>query len=274
MEATKEVKKEINYENITEVKAQMNFLVDKKNSLKQQKTDSDNQLSNIRNEFKTWLNENFKESEHYGGSVQIKDAKNVYNYNIKEEVLRMSKEPRRSMRGMRGFGFHPMDIYFEQYDKMMREETETFYEGNKVPQLPKELDLYETLKNDILNNGEISTRIKKYIGEDRLLRIKLEDDIKKLSNDIYQAETEINNLSYKHIKAVFTAEKIKSLFNEKATIVTGNDYTLKNGIKSIHFKKETKNQYYIEIVNKKDEPIIEKYNKSNFFNIIHNFCDF
>lgn len=179
----------------------------------------------------------------------------------------MEKKSRNS-RGC--YGFHPMGMFYDQMLERMESERETFYEGNKAPEKAKELDLYETLKNDILNNGEISTRIKKYIGEDRTMRQKLESDINKLSDEIYGVERSIKDITYNYFKENFSEEKIKKLFAEKTTFVNG-EYTLNNKYKSVTFKKETARQYHIEIVNEKDETFIEKPFKS-YFSIKNYIC--
>jgi len=248
---------QIKRKTIGEIKAEINLLNDNLNSLNQQKKELQETLVKNHNEFKTWLTENFKNFDHGTDYVYVKDKKFRYEYSLDNDILRMKKKSRNS----RGFhGFHPMDMFYDQMMEKMESEEEIFYEGNKAP---KELELYETLKNDILNNGEISTRIKKYIGEDRIMRQKLNSDIDKLSDDIYNVERSINNITYNYFKEEFNEEKIKKLFAEKTTFVNG-EYTLKNKYKSVTFKKETLRQYQIDMINEKDKTFVDKINKNNF----------
>ena len=243
---------------LNEIKAEINLLNDNLNSLNQQKTELTETLVKNRTEFETWLTENFKNFDNGTDYVYLKDKKFRYEYSLDNDILRMKKRS-----NINYCGFHPMHVFYEQMHNKMESEEEIFYEGNKAPEKTEELELYETLKNDILNNGEISTRIKKYIGEDRIMRQKLNSDIDKLSNDIYNVERSINNITYNHFKEEFNEEKIKKLFAEKTTF-PNSEYTLKNKYKSITFKKETARQYHIEILNEKDETFVDIVNKNTF----------
>lgn len=252
---------EVTVKTINEIKAEIAILNDKKNSLIQQQTELKEVAEKNRTSFREWLTNNFKHFDHSTDYVDLKDKKFIYSYNLEDGILKMVKKSR-NHRG--GFGFHPMNMYYDQMLQKMEEEKETFYEGNKAPEKPTEIDLYETLKNDILNNGEISSHIKKYIGEDRTMRQKLET---KLSNEIYDIEKSISTITQQHFNENFTLEKIKKLFSEKTTFTNG-EYTLRNNYKSVTFKKETAKQYQIEITKITDQEItfVDKIDK-RYFNI-------
>lgn len=64
---------QIKEKTIGEIKTEINLLNDNLNSLNQQKTELKETLEKIRNEFKSWLTENFKNFDHGSDYVYLKD---------------------------------------------------------------------------------------------------------------------------------------------------------------------------------------------------------
>jgi len=225
-----------------------------------------------RESFIAWLDANFKNKSVDSDRVTIKDEENDYLYSMEDNVLRMKKYPKTSnKRNGCGFG-HPMELYFDMFDKKEKELEEIFYEGNEAPKKPEVL--FEKLKADLIERGEISMTIKKYINEDRKMRIELRDEISKNINEIADLEYKNRKALQDALKSEFTKEKLTELFKEKKVLTNGEKYIFKpygnNKVKTITFKKETSDNYYLELVFENNDEEVAKTSKSKF-NIVDYF---
>jgi len=203
--------------------------------------------------------------------IIITDDKNQYTYKIVDDSLRLKKDPHRGMR-MRGF-WHPamMGEWLEEMidHKLGREveKKEIIWEGGKTPESEeiknRTHDYYELLKNDLIENGEISKAIKTYLTEGvvkrkELLKIANEDLHTECNDLIRKFKSDMDNLVPEIIKNKSVIEKIDGI-----KILCGGSYWDK-----LSFIKVTKKQYQFEVskTNKKDEitKAIKKYSIEDF----------
>lgn len=226
-----------------------------------------------RDNFKKWINEKFNNPVFDSNYVNVSDEVNEYKYTIEsDDMLRLKKTPFQSFR--RGWG-HPMEFLFDSIEQKASEQTEYVYEGNYQPKIKERINIFEDLKEDMLNSGEICTTIKKYIYDDRKIRIEYQNQIDVNSSEIRKLEQENRKEMLAELNAHFTVEKLTELFKNKTTLVDGENCSLKiydrNKVKSLTFKKETSDRYYLELVYENNEEDTIKCYKSDFdiSNYIH-----
>lgn len=229
-------------------------------------------LNENRDVFKKWLTEKFRDTNYDGSYVRFSDDVNEYSYTMEEgdneKMLRLKKTPYNNM--PRGFGWeHPMkQLLFSMGEQQLSDKTEYVYENNYQPKLKNRENIFDVLKEDLLNSGEISNTIKKYINEDRKMRIDCQERMDVNSKEIRQLEQENRKALLEKLKNEFTIEKITELFENKTTIVNGEKYSLQdydcNTVKSITFKKQTSDKYYLELVYKNNDEDTIKRNKKDF----------
>jgi hypothetical protein len=144
-----------------------------------------------------------------------------------------------------------MEAYFMMMDKEEKEQEETVYEGNLIPEKKKieELDLFPILKDDLINKGPISSTIKKWIHEDKLERIKLQERRDHLRSESQKLADEKYKNKRDFLKTNFS--DIAKLFEDKVTLKTSDGYAFNvyDGqiVETITFKKATEKQYHIEL---------------------------
>jgi hypothetical protein len=153
--------------------------------------------------------------------VSIYDENNNFSFNLKNDILRLQKYPKyRDNPNMMGHGFGFMNMMYE-------EKGEIFYEGNIIPDEAKKEDYLELLKEDIINNGIISTTIKNYI---------LNNTHKKRIEEIDQAKNDISMKRY-------VQSLLPDLIKNKVVLKTNNEiYEIIHNYerqKSMEFVKET-----------------------------------
>ena len=253
--------------------------------LKAENTNLKKVVEENRDTFKKWINENFIEPNFNGDYVELADDNNSYHYRMEDEYLRMKKtiRPSRSrggFGGFGGFGMHPMEMMemmmYEQMEKKQIEHDEVVYEGGYQPKLKVEYNMFPRLKEDLINKGEISNTIKKYIHEDRKMRVELENQINTNKNEISKLETENRKALQEAVKAEFTKEKVAEMFKNRVTLVNGEKYTLCDQscdtVKTLTFKKETPEKYFLEFVFTDEEEKVlgiekKKFKISNYINM-------
>lgn len=224
-------------------------------------------LKENRENFKNWLEENFKKININGDSIEIFDNTNSYLFSIEDNMLRLKKQPNRNC-GFGGFSYHPMEMMMYKFmENKEQEMEEVIYEGGFIPK-KKETNIFPLLKEDLINKGELSTKIKKYILDDRKLRIEAEDKLDMNSMEINTLESEIKKMNEEELKNEFSEKNLSELFKNKAILVKGGKYNFNkyNGfeVESICFKKETKDKYYLEFVFVDDEEYVLNINKKDF----------
>lgn len=225
--------------------------------------------------FREWLVKNFA-NHHYGSTnVEICDkiTGNDYNYTIEGGLLRLKKLASSKSDGW-GCGNRGGMIDMFMSGMNPHSEEEVFYEGGQTPK-PKVDELYEKLKNDIIENGEISQTIKKYIHGDNILRKEADDELYKINDEIRALENEVLKTQKEVLIAEFTPEKITKLFTIKTVLENGKQYIFRDWgcgdfVKTITFRKETKNNYYLDFLLIDDEEEFLKIRKTDFliFNYI------
>lgn len=227
-------------------------------------------LKENRENFNKWLNENFKNASQDGSSVSINDDSNNYYYSMQDDILKLKK--RVNSRGY-GFGFgrgcgHPMEYLMDLMEMKEIEKDETVYEGGYTPKSKEIENLFPLLKEDLINKGEICAAIKKFISEDRKVRLSLQDKVSKNQNEISTLEREIKADQQKELLDNFTPEKMTILCENKTVLVKGEKYNFNhydgNTVKSLTFKKETKDKYYLEFVFEDEEEETVKVSKKDF----------
>jgi hypothetical protein len=224
------------------------------NFLIEENKESDLFLKENRDNFKKWLDDNFKNASHDGNCVDIKDDSNTYEYTMQDDILKLKKRVK-SKFGRRGFGFggHPMEYIMDLMEMKEIEKDETVYEGGYTPKNKEVENLFPLLKEDLINKGEICTAIKKFISEDRKVRLMHQDRTPRNRNEISKLESEIKFEQQKELIDNFTPEKLSVLFENNTVLLKGickynfNNYN-GNVVKSIKFKKETPIKYYLEFV--------------------------
>lgn len=246
--------------NLVDVQKRVAFLKAENAELK---TKSDNN----RTEFSNWINENFIEVSYDGTYVEISDKKFHFEYTIDSGVLRLNKKLKGREFERRFGGFmHPMEMMYFMMEKLENKDFETIYEGNESPVNNEEL--YLKLKEDMINKGEISQTIKKYIHDDRKMRSETNDKMEKNSQEIRKLESEYKATLENQLKEEFSKEKLTELFKNKTTLVNGEKYNFLsyncNVPKSITFKKETTDKYYLELLFADDDEETLKLNKKDF----------
>lgn len=250
--------------NLVDVQKRVAFLKDENAELK-------TKTENNRTEFSNWINENYKskgyEISYDGSYVEISDKKFHFEYTIESGVLKLNKKLKSREFERRFGGFmHPMEMMYFMMEKMENKEFETIYEGNESPVNNEEL--YLKLKEDMINKGEISRTIKKYIYEDRKMRTDANEKMENNSREIRKLESEYKTALENQLKEEFSKEKLVELFKNKTTLINGEKYNFlpyqSETPKSITFKKETDDKYYLELLFSDDNEETLKLNKKDF----------
>ena len=227
-------------------------------------------VSENRTNFKNWLDEKFSNNSIDSDRIEISDDFNRYTYTIEDEFLKLKKNIRKSGFGF-GFGMHPMDFMMDMMYEKQKETEEVLYEGNYVPKDKSKLkvNIFEQLKEDLLNKGEISMGIKKYIHEDRKMRIELQNEEQENRSKISKLENENRSELQEVFKSEFSKEKVTEMFKNKETIKDFDFHQISTNagycdVKAIKFKKETDKTYYLEFLLSDEEEETVKVNKKDF----------
>lgn len=248
--------------------------------IKKLKTENDETsalLTSKKDAFKTFLNERFKNVQIASDAVQIKDDVNTYLYEMKKETLKLTKKE--ILNGWndfddirdRGF-YHPM---YEMEHMLMRfmkthelNTEEVIYENGNKPKEKEKTNIFEELKEDMLNNGIVSQTIKNYISVDLEFRKGLETII----TDNNYAISRMKNDKSQKIRNYFSKDKLEEMFSNNTVLSVEDGYKFKKNINpevpvvSISLNEVTKNKYHITILfenGEKENLSIEK----NYFNV-------
>lgn len=240
-------------------------ITEKIKSLQSEKERLNDILKENRDVFQKWINENFKNPQYDGSYVEVSDEVNTYKYSMDDGFLKMHKSAIISY----GRGFiHTMELYMEMANQKKIDDDEVIYEGNYQPAQKKIANKFEMLKEDMINKGEISSTIRKYINDDRTLRLNLQDEIEKIANEISNLQQENQKEIHAALNEEFSGDKLAKLFEAKQTFINGEKYQFKkigcNKIKSFTFKKETKDLYYFDVFFDNEEEDLLKVYKNEF----------